>query len=461
MKKWIILLAVAGLIAGVWWYLSTYVRVTPIWYQPKFGAASRGDIRVPITATGLIEPNERIEVKSKASGEVIDIPVKEGTYVRKGDVLLVLKKTDEQRKFDSANAELSREQALLAQAKISVDEAKASIVRSEAEIARLTAECTVSEYDLNKIESYRKSDPGTYAEQELVIARGRQDGNVALKRSAEAQLLVAQAAVPKAEQSIKLQEAAVVIAQTQLGDAQERLDETTIVAKQDALVTDVRVKISEVIQGGMNTFTGGTVVMYLADVSRKKVVARVDESDYGRVLRISPLNALPETPGLREAAAASAAEMEKRSGKVRLTVDAFPEEDFEGVIERVEPQGKLNQGAAIIQYNVHVAITDPKAHELPLGAQAQVEFTVESATNTLRVPAEAVKNYQGQRGVWLEVPPQRGSTEQWGKKFVTCRFGITDGEYTQVLEVVGEGPLKDGTKVYTKLPREPEKQEGE
>jgi len=176
------------------------------------------------------------------------------------------------------------------------------------------------------------------------------------------------------------------------------------------------------------------------------------------VLKISPLDALPETPGLREAAAQGADDPEKRSGQVRLTVDAFPEEEFEGVIERVEPQGKLNQGSAIIQYDVHVAITDPKAHRLPLGAQAQVEFTVENASEALRVPAEAVKSYQGQRGVWIKVPPERGSNEQWGKRFVPCRFGITDGEYTQVIEALGDAKLDPGTTVYTKLPRDVEEE---
>jgi multidrug efflux pump subunit AcrA (membrane-fusion protein) len=192
--------------------------------------------------------------------------------------------------------------------------------------------------------------------------------------------------------------------------------------------------------------------MYLADVSLKKVVARVDESDYGRVLNISPLLALPETPGLRQAIAETSADIEERTGQVRLTVDAFPEETFQGRISRVEPQGKLNQGSAIIQYDVHVAIDDLEVAKLPLGAQAQVEFTVESAEDVLRIPAEAVKSYQGERGVWVVVPPPEGSTEEWGKRFVPCRFGITDGEYTQVIEVQGDYEMDDGTKVYTKLP---------
>jgi multidrug efflux pump subunit AcrA (membrane-fusion protein) len=185
----------------------------------------------------------------------------------------------------------------------------------------------------------------------------------------------------------------------------------------------------------------------------------VDESDYGRVLNISPVTALPEMPGLRQTVASGDEELARRSGRVTLTVDAFPEETFEGVIERVEPQGKLSQGSAIIQYDVHVAVTDENVRKLPLGAQAQVEFTIESAPNALRVPSEAVRNHQGQRGVWIVVDPEPGSRAKWGQKFVACRFGITDGEFTQVTAVLGDFQLKPGLRVYTKLPVDQDERE--
>jgi hypothetical protein len=109
-----------------------------------------------------------------------------------------------------------------------------------------------------------------------------------------------------------------------------------------------------------------------------------------------------------------------------------------------------------------VAITDPNAHKLPLGAQAQVEFTVESAKDALLVPAEAVKshpNQMDQRGIYVECPPEPGSNEQWGKKFIHCRLGITDGQNTQVVEALGGEKIEVGQKVYTKLPASTDKAE--
>jgi multidrug efflux pump subunit AcrA (membrane-fusion protein) len=459
MKKWLILLGLVAVIGGVWYAARSKLRYTPIWLQPKFGQVTRGDISVPISAAGLIEPNQRIEIKAKASGEVIDVPVREGTFVHKGDVLLVLKKDDEQRNFDAAEADLNRSKALLEQAKIAVERAKYSVDSAQAALGRAKAQCDSSAFDLKKVAEWKAAgELSAYTEQEYVNAKATNDANLALKAQAEAELELAKIAVDDAKQAVHVQEAAVAVAKSSYGNARQRLDETTIVAKYDAIVTEVRVKMSEVIQGGMNTLTGGTPVMYLAEVSSKKVVARLDETEYGRVLDVSPVDALPEMPGLREAVASNAAELEKRSGQVKLTVDTFPHETFTGVIERVEPQGKQNTGSAVIQYDVHIAITDPNACKLPLGAQAQVEFMVESAHDALLVPNEAVKSYQkNQRGIYLVCDPEPGSNEQWGRKFVPCRFGITNGEVTQVLEVLGGNKIEPSQKVYTKLPVDKEK----
>ena len=54
MKKWLILLVVVVVIGGLWYWLRTSYRYVPEWDKPKFGEVTRGDIRVPITASGLI-----------------------------------------------------------------------------------------------------------------------------------------------------------------------------------------------------------------------------------------------------------------------------------------------------------------------------------------------------------------------------------------------------------------------
>lgn len=450
MKKWVFTALVGVLIVGGWYFTRTYVRYTPDWRKPKFGEVTRGDIRVPITAAGLIEPAERIEIKSKASGEVLEIRVVEGDFVHEGDVLVVLNKEDEERNVARTKAALDRAKINLAIARDNVDEAKATLLANQARVDELTAQLKSSEFDLAKTQDLQLR--GDVSEQQLVDARARYEVNKAQLAAAKANVKIAESNIVKAQKTVEIQEKTVEEATNTYEDALQRLEETTIRAPQDALVTDVKVSKGMLVQSGTQSLTGGTPLMTIADISQLKVVTRVDESDYGKVHDISPIDALPEVAELREAARANAEQMKHRTGKVTLTVDAFPDDKFEGKIERVEPQGKLNGGVSIIQFDVHVAITDPQRFKLPLGAQAQVEFTVQSVEDALLVPAEAVKSANNERGVWVRTSEPSEPGEQWGKRFVKCRFGITDGAHTQVIEVVGPDKLEPGDKVYTKLP---------
>ncbi len=461
MKKWIFIVAAIALIGGAWWGVKTFYRFEPPWAAPKYATISRGDIRVPIASSGLVNANRSIEVKSEASGVIEEVRVVEGTFVHMGDVLAVLKKDDEQRAVDRAKAEVDRAEALLGQAEVGVNKAQIAVDSAAARRDELNAQLRSADFEWQKCQADAEackrdgSRMPAYSPQEHVDIEVRYRIAEAQKRSAEAALQAAWQGVEESLDVVALQTAALSVAAKALEDARQRLVETTILAPQDGIVTDVFVQVGSVVQSGKSGFGGGTPLLKLADVSVLKVVARVDEADFGHVAAIAPVGNLPAMPGLREHAATDEEGMKKRTGKVRLSVDTFPNDLFEGAISRVEPQGRLNAGASIIQFDVHVEITDPRAYLLPLGVQAQVEFTVESASDTLRVPAEAVKEYNGAKGVWVKTPLPPGVRQGYGKKFIPCRLGITDGEFTQLVGVPeGYDPLKPGDEVYTKLPRE-------
>ena len=63
-----------------------------------------------------MEPNFQVEVKSKASGEVLTFPFEEGDVVKKGQLLLQLDKSDEIRNVALAQADLTSAQANLKKA---------------------------------------------------------------------------------------------------------------------------------------------------------------------------------------------------------------------------------------------------------------------------------------------------------------------------------------------------------
>lgn len=451
MKKWIILVLVIGVVGAAWWK-ARQMRFVPPWQQAKVVTITRGDIRVPITAMGLIQPAATIEIKSKASGEVIEVRVQPGDFVRANDILVVLERDDEERNRDRAKDDLTLAEAARDSAIIQIDDAEQAVEIAEANLERLVAQFPVVEKEWEIAETDRES--GRYSELDFARRKAAYETNLAEQRGLKARLTQAKSGVEQAKLTVKQREAALGKARIMLKDAEKRLRETEIRATIDAMVTDVRVQRGEKVQSATTSFGVGTSLVVLADVSKLKVVALVDEADIGRIQAIAPLGSLPQmSPDARAERIAS--ELKERSGKVTLMVDAFPDPEtkFEGVIERVEPQGRANPGAAVIQFRVHVEITDARREQLPLGAQAQVEFTVESAVNVLTVPSEAIKSFEDRHGVWRVVkaaPGERGR----GKKFIPCQLGLTDGERTEIIRALDGSELKEGMKVYTKLPPE-------
>lgn len=453
MNKWIGLLVVLAVICNLAWFVYENIRVPLPGMEPKFGEVSRGDVHVPISASGLIEPKQRIEVKSKASGEVIEVRVEEGDFVRAGETLVVLKRDDEERNMQRATADLDRAKALMRQSELAVERAKVSVISAQARLDEMDQQLISSQFNLQKTKDLRPRN--LVSEQEIIDTEASHNMRLAQRDGLVAALDNAKLAVEDAKQAVITNKATVQTAETTLGDAKERLEETVVIAKQAAIVTEVNVTEGAIIQAGQSTFTGGTVIARLAVIDELKVVARVDEAEYGRVMAISPQDALPQMQALLASSEAASIEIEERSGIVNIMVDAFPDQSFEGRIIRVEPQGKLNTGASVIQYDVHVLITDKKRHQLLLGSQAQVEFMVETADDVLRVPAEAVKSEGDQRGVFIQTPPPSDTDERWGKRFIPVMFGITDGTHTEIGQVIGGEELSEGDKVYTKLPRTP------
>src|SRR5439155_7897606 len=78
----------------------------------------RGDLVVPINASGNIKPASVTPIKSKASGEVQEPPPEAGTMVVKGQVVVQLDPVDETNSRDRARSDLRRAEIALENAKI-------------------------------------------------------------------------------------------------------------------------------------------------------------------------------------------------------------------------------------------------------------------------------------------------------------------------------------------------------
>lgn len=188
-------------------------------------AAARQRIVVEVEATGVIRPIEAIEVRSKASGQIVALPVETGAIVRRGDLLVRIDPRDPQNRFDQAKASL-----LAAEASVQV--ARTQYERNQTLLAKgvLTAP---------EVESAR-----------LTLAN-------------------AQAQLASARTNLELSTIA--------------LEDVTIRAPSDGIVIARNVSPGQVIASATNSPSGGTILMSLADLSAVYDSVLVNESDIGRI----------------------------------------------------------------------------------------------------------------------------------------------------------------------------------
>lgn len=185
----------------------------------------RGDIRVAVEAAGGIEPVTTVEVKSKASGEILELNVDTGDTVDAGTLLARI----DQRILNN-----------------SLDQAKASL-----EVSR--AELTNAESQLERIQKLYEQESLSKADYEQSLL---------------------QHAAAKSQ---------VVRGEIQVENAAIALEDTDVRAPIAGTVIERLVEQGQVISSPMGDVGGGTLLLQMADLSRVRVRMLVDEIDIGKV----------------------------------------------------------------------------------------------------------------------------------------------------------------------------------
>lgn len=330
----------------------------------------RGTLTETAAASGKIEPHVQVEVKSRASGEVIEILVKEGDRVEAGQLLVRLDKTDTQRSLDAAKVALKRAKADLASAQASVNVAALEQKNSQTtqEIAEKGVELGVGTNDAARTAAHAAKVAGA---------------NVSLRR---AQVSASQAALETAEVAVR--------------EAETRLKETDIFAPMSGTVLSIAVEKGTIVASALTNVNGGTALMTLADLSDLRIVGSIDEAQISRVA--------PEQ-------------------KVDIRVDAYPERVFKGVVDRVSPLGV--ETSSVVTFDVEIRIVDEKASLLRSGMSADVEILTAERKDVLLVPLAAVQSKNRRRVVTLangeERPIKTGATD--GAQMIVLE-GLEEGE---------------------------------
>ncbi len=439
-KKLLIFLLVVAVVVLGYFQLRDY-RMTFTSAEGKLAEIIRGDLTVPIEATGEILPARRIEIKAEASGEVLEILKRPGDLVKKDEVIFVLDEAEEHRNLERAQNEVHAAEARLRRAELQLKNTQdIEVVRADNNIKRLE-----KQLELAKFQSEKAQGLAIGASEEEKLTR---EVTLATTEVDLAQAKVARDGVMLTieigKQDVAAASATVESARRTEADAQERLEKTQIRSPIDGMIGEVPRQVGEVIQGGKTTITGGTLLATVIDVRKRIVRAEVDEADIGRVFKIAPPWAQPG----RDASIVPPADWEAAAKDVEMLpvihVDSFREEDFSGIIERINPEPKKVQEA--IYYYVDVVIVSANREKLFNGMRADVTFTSERVKDALLCPEEAIfEDASGALGV--RVPDDSPGADPADTKFIPCKFNRSNSVYSEVMS-----GLTEGMKVYTKLP---------
>jgi HlyD family secretion protein len=188
-------------------------------------AVERHSIRVSVGSSGVVEPLASVEVKSKASGEVLELHVETGDYVEAGALMVRIDPRTVSNRLSQADAELK---AALSRRKISISQ-------------------------MQRAERLIKN--GTYTEADFE----------------QAALELANA------------EALVVTSNVTVENARIAVDDTEIRAPISGTVIAKPVEKGQVISSPTQDVGGGTLLLTMADLGAVQIRALVDETDIGKI----------------------------------------------------------------------------------------------------------------------------------------------------------------------------------
>lgn len=373
-KKSLIYLLLGLLGVGILWtFAGKEAPKTPEKIPFKMAKVIQGDLVVKISATGVVEPNFQVEVKSKASGEVLMFKYEEGDRVKKGQLLLQLDKSDEVRSVARAKADLASASAKL-------NKAKTALLSQETKYQTTlkTAQSQVQEAEANLQESEDKLKRQEDLFQKKFAARETlQEAQTAFKINQE-NLIQARSNVQAAKDTIhdvevkkyEIDLARVEVQQTKiaLAEAKERLDETEIFAPISGVLIEKLVEQGQIISSGISNVSGGTTLAKLADLSRLFIIADIDETDIGSV---------------------------QTGQQVKITADAYPGRTFPGKVQRISPRGKVENSITIFKVKIEIQ-GEGKSILRPM-MTANVDIINEELKNVLYLPREALREEKNKK----------------------------------------------------------------
>jgi HlyD family secretion protein len=327
----LIILAVTGVLGG------------PGKTQVATEKAAMRDVTETVTASGKVKPHLEVKITAEVSGEIVDLPVKEGDVVKKGQLLCKIRP-------DVLKSGLERAVA-------SYNSQKASIGNSKQMLAQAQA-------TLDNQASIYKRDKELYDNKVLTIAEFE-----AAKTSYES----AKAGVEAAKQNVIGSDFGLAQSSASVQEAQADLDKTSIFAPMDGVISKLSVEKGDRVLGTIQM--AGTDIMTVSDLSKMDVDVDVNENDINRI---------------------------NLGDSSIIDVDAFPDKKFRGAVSEIGSSANVvgTNADQVTNFTVKVRI-NPESYMALLNKTAAnpspfrpgLTATVDIMTNHVRgitVPIQAV-----------------------------------------------------------------------
>ncbi len=388
----IVLLALAIAVTALvfWWRKTLDARQKEL--KPVMVTAVRRDFISSVLATGAVRPQvgAEVHVGARISGKVIQLKANIGDMVKKGQVIAELEKEDLEAMVAQRQAELD-----LTRAKLSALGAlrPKDVPKAQAEIDQWEATVALSQKELEREDRLLKQNSTT----RQAWDRARERLSVA-----EAQLVSAQkkleVLITRYDQDLKQARMEVTRARASLDMARCQLSYATIVAPISGAIASVSTQEGETVAAGFSAPTFVTII----DLERLQVDAYVDEVDIGKV-----------QPGQ----------------KAIFTVDAFPNQEFEGRVNAIYPKAVIQEN--VVNYDVVIEVTGPPAGLLRPEMTASVTIFLDQRKNVLALQAKAIGREQGKNVVY--VPDKDGQPRQQ-----EIKVGWKDGQWIEIVSGLSE-----------------------
>ncbi|HEX9161688.1 MAG TPA: efflux RND transporter periplasmic adaptor subunit [Thermoanaerobaculia bacterium] len=393
--------------------------------------AFRKTITQLVTATGKIQPEVEVKIAPEVSGEIIEIPVKEGQAVHQGDLLLKIKPDAYQAQVESQNAALSS--------------ARSASVQHRAELAKA---------DLD----YKRAQ--NLFSQHLLSEADR--------NAAQTNYDIARAALQSSLFEIQRSEGAL----KQIRDA---LSKTTIYSPADGTISTLPARVGERVVG--TSQFAGTEVMRIANLNNMEADVDVNENDVvnvkvGDTARIS-VDAYPDRTirGIVREIASTAntrnagTQEEVTNFQVKISIADHSVVLRPGMSATADIETATVKNAVVVPIqSVTVRSTESKLSPEERERQTQADKSQDSSDNRADVTNTAIESRKQrelreklQRVVFIKnggtVRMQRVETGIADNTFIEIRSGIKPGDevvsgsYTAISR-----RLKDGAKVAIEKP---------